>query len=261
MTNVHTRRIYIPAVPTRRRSAAATYWTETRAPRYSLLFALPLLIAYQGLATVLSRGVTGGMRNGADVILQEAFYTVFGRYEPIAFAVAVIGPAIWLVARDLKTGGGVNPAVFVGMLAESCLLAAAFGTVIGTITAHLLHFSMAIPAGPLAHSPLATRIMLALGAGIYEELLFRVILVSGIAFIAERLLGWSRNAASVVAVIISATIFSAFHYIGPYGDPLRLDSFLFRLLGGVAFSIVYLLRGFGITAWTHALYDVLVLTA
>ena len=64
-----------------------------------------------------------------------------------------------------------------------------------------------------------------------------------------------------MAVIISATIFSAFHYIGPYGDPLRLDSFLFRALGGVAFSVVYLLRGFGITAWTHALYDVLVLTA
>jgi Type II CAAX prenyl endopeptidase Rce1-like len=245
-------------VPTRRRS---TYWSDTRAPRYSLLFALPLLLAYQGLATALPRSATGGVRNGADVILQEAFYAVFGRYEPIAFAVAVIGPAIWLVARDLRSGGGLNPAVFVGMLAESCLLAGLFGTVIGTITAHLLHFRLAIGAGPLAHSPLATRIMLALGAGIYEELLFRVILVSGIAALAERLLGWRRTTAGVVAVLISATIFSAFHYIGPYGDPLRLDSFLFRLLGGVAFSVVYLLRGFGITAWTHALYDVLVLTA
>jgi Type II CAAX prenyl endopeptidase Rce1-like len=225
-----------------------------------LLFALPLLIAYQGLATVLSRGTTGGIRNGADVLLQDAFFAVFGRYEPIAFAVAVIGPAIYLVARDLRRSGGkLVPAVFLGMLAESCLLAALFGTVIGTITAHLLHFRMMI--GPLAHTPLATRIMLALGAGIYEELLFRVILVSGIAAIAQRLLGWRRGTAGTVAVIISATIFSAFHYIGPYGDPFRIDSFLFRLLGGVAFSVVYLLRGFGITAWTHALYDVLVLTA
>jgi len=116
-------------------------------------------------------------------------------------------------------------------------------------------------AGAFMNSALATRIMLALGAGIYEELLFRVILVSGISAIAERLLGWQRTTAGIVAVIISATIFSAFHYIGPYGDPLRLDSFLFRALGGVAFSVVYLLRGFGITAWTHALYDVLVLTA
>jgi hypothetical protein len=245
-------------VPTRRSS----YWTETRAPRYSLLFALPLLIVYQGLATTLPRSTTGGMRNGADVLLQDAFFAVFGRYEPIAFAVAVIGPAMWLVARDLRSGGRLVPGVFVGMLAESCLLAAAFGTVIGTITTSILHLRLAILAGgPLAHSALATRIMLALGAGIYEELLFRVILVSGIAAIAERLLGWKRTTAGIVAVIISATIFSAFHYIGPYGDPLRLDSFLFRALGGVAFSVVYLLRGFGITAWTHALYDVLVLTA
>jgi hypothetical protein len=245
-------------VPARRSS----YWSETRAPRYSLLFALPLLIAYQALATVLSRGATGGMRNGADVILQEAFYTVFGRYEPIAFAIAVIGPAIWLVSRDLRASHGrLQAGVFVGMLAESCLLAAAFGTVIGTITTHLLHFHMAIATGALAHSPLATRIMLALGAGIYEELLFRVILVSGIAWVTERLFGWSRGAAATVAVLISATIFSAFHYIGPFGDPFRIDSFVFRLLGGVAFSLVYVLRGFGIAAWTHALYDVLVLTA
>jgi hypothetical protein len=199
------------------------------------------------------------MRNGADVLLQDAFLAVFGRYEPIAFAVAVIGPAIWLVARDLRSGGRLNPAVYVGMLAESCLLAAVFGTIIGTLTANILHLRMAIAAGTLAHSPVATRIMLALGAGIYEELLFRVILVSGIAALAQRLFGWGRGAAGTVAVIISATIFSAFHYIGPYGDPLRLDSFLFRLLGGVAFSVLYLLRGFGITAWTHALYDVLVL--
>jgi hypothetical protein len=152
------------------------------------------------------------------------------------------------------------------MLAESCFLAAAFGTIIGTLTANILHLHMAIlaggagaGAGALAHSPVATRIMLALGAGIYEELLFRVILVSGIAALVERLFGWRHNVAGAVAVVLSATIFSAFHYIGPYGDVLRLDSFLFRFLGGVAFSILYLLRGFGITAWTHALYDVLVL--
>jgi hypothetical protein len=54
-------------------------------------------------------------------------------------------------------------------------------------------------------------------------------------------------------------VFSACHYIGPYGDPLRLDSFVYRLIGGIVFSALYLTRGFGITAWTHALYDLLVL--
>jgi len=235
---------------------------------------LPLLIGYELLAAVLSRGPTGGIRNGADVLLEDALFLVFGRYEPVAFAIAVIGPSLWLVTRDLRRGGGLAAWVFGGMLAESCILGALFGTVVGVITAdllHLAHVRMAIGGAPLAGTPLAgtplagtplaTRLMLALGAGIYEELLFRVLLVSGIAALGRRAFGWRPGAAGTVAVLVSATIFAAFHYVGPYGDPLRLDSFLFRLLGGIAFSALYIVRGFGITAWTHALYDILVLVA
>ena len=57
-------------------------------------------------------------------------------------------------------------------------------------------------------------------------------------------------------MVFGALVFSAFHYIGPYGDALELGSFTFRAVAGVLFSSLYLLRGFGITAWTHALYDV-----
>jgi len=61
----------------------------------------------------------------------------------------------------------------------------------------------------------------------------------------------------VFAVCLGALIFSAFHYIGPYGEPLELGSFTFRTVAGLLFSGLYVLRGFGITSWTHALYDVL----
>jgi hypothetical protein len=60
----------------------------------------------------------------------------------------------------------------------------------------------------------------------------------------------------VLAVVIGALVFATFHYIGPYGEPVELGSFTFRVVAGVLFSGLYLLRGFGITAWTHALYDV-----
>jgi hypothetical protein len=62
--------------------------------------------------------------------------------------------------------------------------------------------------------------------------------------------------AGVAATILGAAIFSAFHYIGPYGDQLQVYSFVFRMVAGMFFSALYLVRGFGITAWTHALYDV-----
>ena len=94
------------------------------------------------------------------------------------------------------------------------------------------------------------------GAGIYEELLFRVLLVTGLAAAARTLLGWTPFAAGSAATLLGAAIFSAFHYLGPYGDRWQLYSFLFRMIAGLFFSGLYLLRGFGVTAWTHALYDV-----
>jgi hypothetical protein len=98
-----------------------------------------------------------------------------------------------------------------------------------------------------------------LGAGLYEELFFRVVLVTLLAWGARRLLGWRPLVAGVFAVALGAFLFSGFHYIGPYGDQLQLFSFTYRMIAGLFFSGLYLLRGFGITAWTHALYDVLVL--
>jgi membrane protease YdiL (CAAX protease family) len=101
--------------------------------------------------------------------------------------------------------------------------------------------------------------MLSIGAGLYEELLFRVVIVAAIANGARLVFGWGRGAAGVIATLLGALIFSAFHYLGPYGDDFALQSFTFRAIAGVMFSALYLTRGFGITAWTHAIYDVLVL--
>jgi hypothetical protein len=245
------------------KSGLKQYWETSRSPRYSLVFALPLLLLYEIFVAVLSHGTGTGIRNGADVLLQQAVYAIAGRYEPIVFGVALFGIGAWLVARDFrKHRGPLRGTTFVAMAAESILLAVAFGTVVGTITANLLHLahgSLVVPPGSIEHSALATRIMLSLGAGIYEELLFRVIIAGTLDVLGQKLLGWRPWVAGAFAVVISATVFSACHYIGPYGDPLRLDSFLYRLIGGMVFSALYLTRGFGITAWTHALYDLLVL--
>lgn len=243
-----------------------------------MIFALPLLLVYEAMAAFLPTGRGPELRNGADVLLWDFFLTVAGRqYAPLAFGLTLIGFSVWFVGRDLhKTPASLRGGVFAGMLGESFVLALCFGSVVGTLTAHLVQAAaqpaaaaatmamIAPPAsvgGALASAPTATRVMLSLGAGLYEELLFRVILVSGIAWIGRRLFGWRPWVAGLVAVSLSALTFAAFHYIGPYGDPLRLDSFVFRLIGGVAFSVLYVSRGFGITAWTHALYDLLVLVA
>ena len=146
------------------------------------------------------------------------------------------------------------------MAAESVAYALAFGMVTSTLTTAasrpLYEGRAALALGSRQAWSLPTQLMISLGAGIYEELLFRVILVAGLAWVARRGFGWGASAAGVFAVAVGALIFSAFHYIGPYGDRLELGSFTFRAVAGVLLSSLYLLRGFGITAWTHALYDV-----
>jgi hypothetical protein len=240
----------------------ASYWRVTRAPRYSLTFAFPLLVLYEILAFTLSGSEFSGVRNGADVLLKTIFVALGGRSGLVVFGALLVGGGGWLVVQDWRKAEEVNPRVFGLMAVESMVYAMIFGLVTSTLTAVLVPIisggsRLAVPAlGSIAGSGLASQIMISLGAGIYEELLFRVILVSGLAWLARKAFGWSPTAAGVFAVGVGALIFSAFHYIGPYGDRLNLGSFAFRAVAGLLFSSLYLLRGFGITAWTHALYDV-----
>lgn len=238
------------------------YLQATRAPRHSLLFALPLLLLYELLALLLSRSELSQVRNGADVLLKSVFVALGGRYGLTVFTVVLLCTGAVLVWRDRRANGEIRPRLFAGMLVEAVLYAGLLGGVASALTSLLLHGRLALVGTvPLeqdvAGLGLPTQLMISLGAGIYEELLFRVLLVSGLAALARGVLGWSVLAAGVFAAIGGALIFSLFHYIGPYGDELSLGSFTFRAVAGLLFSALYLLRGFGITAWSHALYDVL----
>jgi hypothetical protein len=240
----------------------SSYFAVSRSHRYSILFALPLLLGYEALAAILARPGRPELRNGADAIFRAAFTAVAGVHGPLIFMAAIILLGVGLVIRDLRASRDrIRPIVFLGMLGEAVLLAAVFGFVIGLTTAKLLGSLHALSLGPLEQTSWSTRLMLSLGAGLYEELFFRVVLVTGIAAGARIVLGLSRRTSGIIAAIVGAFIFSAFHYIGPYGDRLQLQSFVFRMLSGLAFSALYLVRGFGITAWTHALYDAFLLLA
>jgi hypothetical protein len=240
----------------------STYWQASRAPRYSLLFALPLLIVYQVLAVLAPAGPGGVIvRNGADVMLQSLFVWIAGAWGPRILLLCLIAVGAWLIAKDVRSSrASIRPALLAGMVLESTCLALVFGIVVGVLTAALLGGPPPMAIGfTLQHIGRMTLLMISLGAGIYEELLFRVLLVGVIAWTAHKVLGWRPLVAGIVAATLGALIFSAFHYIGPYGDRWDVYSFVFRSIAGLFFSGLYLLRGFGITAWTHALYDVFLL--
>ena len=242
-----------------------SYWKASRAPRYSLVFALPLFLLYEGLSAALA-GSSGAasVRNAADVALKTPFLIFAGTRGSLAFFAIVVAACVFLVARDLRrTRERLRPRYFAAMFGESALLGLLLGVVVGTITARLLGGLSALAAAAgtqsLESMPLSSRLMLALGAGLYEELLFRVLLVGGMAAGLRWLAGARAITAGVIAAVTGALLFSMFHYIGEYGDPWDLSSFTYRAIAGLVFSGLYLVRGFGITAWTHALYDVYVM--
>ena len=238
-------------------TALQTYWRASRAPRYSYTFALPLLALYELLAAILPLGETHGVRNGADVILKSVFYAAFGRWGPLAFGVLLVAIFLWGAWRDKRANGEpLRAAYFTWMLGESVALALIFGVVVGLLTARLLGTLHMLALAPMQQLDTPTKLMVSLGAGLYEELLFRVILVSGLATFGRVACRMSPRIAGAFAVVLGAVIFSAFHYVGAYGDVFTIQSFTFRMIAGLFFSALYLLRGFGIVAWTHALYDV-----
>ena len=264
----------MPPNPPPRPTGPQSYWAASRAPRYSLLFALPLLILYELLAALLAGPQGSGVRNAADVLVKAPFIAVAGARGPVIFAALVIAVCVALVWRDVRRSGGpIRGRVFALMLAESAALAVVCGLVVSVATAKLLGAlgGGAVPnaaALPALAAPDAkgigdmgwtTRAMLSLGAGLYEELVFRVLLVSALGAGARLLLGARPLVAGTIAVVGGALLFSAVHYVGAYGDAFTVQSFAFRAIAGLFFSALYVLRGFGITAWTHAIYDMLVL--
>lgn len=241
-----------------------SYYELSRTQTYSLLFAIPLLLLYEAGAAWVSTTSPAPLRNGADVLLRTLL-AAGGVHSTLAFTVFLVALAgfVVLVEWRRRRMPEVRARVFAGMLAESALYAVLLGVVVGTATRWVLEGAgvrLAADGGALTTLPLSQGIVLSLGAGIYEELVFRVLLAGGL-FVLFRSGGLPRVRSGVFAALLSALAFSAFHYIGPYGDPWALQSFTFRFLAGLAFSVLFLMRGFGIAAWTHALYDVFLLFA
>ena len=232
------------------------YFQLTRKHSYALLFALPLLVLYE-LGAALIAGPTQGLRNGADVLLRTLLASG-GVHSTLAFtAILVVGAAI-LVARERRREQvPLKAGVFAGMMMESVLYALVFGTVVASMTSWVLGgWRLAVDqAAATGKMSASDGLVLSLGAGFYEELLFRVLLVGGLLAVFKSA-GVGKTPGRIFAAVLAAFLFSAFHYIGPYAYPLELGSFTFRFLAGLALNALFIARGFGIAAWTHALYDV-----
>src|ERR671922_1607797 len=167
-----------------RRSVQSTYFQLSRSPHYSLVFAMPLLIAYEGFALLLNHSDLYGIRNSADVFL-KLFLAYVGIHGFFGFGAAMI--VALLLFRIMGGGprfGSIRLGVLVWMLAESLVYSVVFGALVSAVT----HLLLAQPSA-LTRS---AQILVSLGAGIYEEFVFRVVLLGVLVVFLHRLLRLQR---------------------------------------------------------------------
>lgn len=230
-------------------TAPTSYWSEAARPLASLWFTLPILAAYE--IGVLSMGAEA-LRNGADVWLRQALLEVgFGAWCLLpVLAVGILLAWHHVTGQRWRVGVTVVPAMVIESFGWAILL---------TFIASLMCWGFQFCEPTASLNTASSRIVAFLGAGVYEELLFRMMLLPAIiaAFLA---VGATRTQSAVVAVVISSLIFSAAHYdfVNAYGDTFEWFTFTFRFVAGVFFSCLFLKRGFGVAVGAHAIYDILV---
>ncbi|MGB3544815.1 type II CAAX prenyl endopeptidase Rce1 family protein [Rubrivirga sp.] len=236
------------------------YWDTTRSATYGFLAALPLFVLYE-VGILLANTGPGEIRVGADVWLKSILASIGGMgWAALGAAVVLIGLGVWWYDRNRRPA--IVPRYFVLLIAESLAYAIVLAILVGGVVG-LLFGMWVVPdlvLAQLSELGLGLQLALSIGAGLYEELVFRVILVGGLFWGLKSLTGLEQNRAYLIAAVLGALVFSGVHHIGTFGDPFTLSVFTFRFLFGLALNAVFLLRGFALAAWTHALYDVLVVT-
>jgi membrane protease YdiL (CAAX protease family) len=219
----------------------------------SLVLVFPLLIIYQvGVLFTLP------MLNGADFLTTFLFHTVGLNVRGYLVFVGAVVLLFAVAMASLRHKQHFNPKMVLPVLLESSVYALTMGSLIVLVMTKLLHISPRLAAS-LESQGMLTRLVMSVGAGVYEELVFRLGLLGGLAWVFHRVLGAARWAAVLAAFALSAAAFSAVHHLPPYGDPFTVGIFTFRLLAGVFFGLLFWFRGFAVAVYTHALYDVYVL--
>jgi hypothetical protein len=227
------------------------------------VFLLPLLAVYEAGVIWMGGENPAQVRNGADAWMRVALESAgvsFGFILPVLVAVVLLAWH-WLAKHPWKVSGET----LMGMFAESLLFA--FLLIVAGQLQNLAFEKLGHPEIPLAvrgaEAPgliggeTAAKAVTYVGAGIYEEVLFRLCLLPA-CFGIFRLLQLNTTWAAVMAVVSTSLLFSIAHHVGPTGEAFRLFPFTFRLLAGLFFAALFVLRGFGITVGAHAAYDVLV---
>jgi hypothetical protein len=229
------------AAPDQKAGVPGTHRTDAMT---DIALTLPIFIAYHLGVVFLP------VRNAADIVTSRLAGLAEHDKALYLALTAAIGVATTLGILALGHREKLKASTFLLVAVEGVAYAAAMRYLA----------SLVVGALPMARAPGVdgpfTAIVMSLGAGFYEEMAFRVILFGLGARFLMAIDDWPKWAVQLGWGIICATGFSAWHHIGPMGEPFTLHAFVFRTICGLTFTAIYAFRGFAPAVWTHALYDI-----
>lgn len=223
----------------------AGYVKQSELPLHSLVFLLPAMVFFElGMSVHPSDPIAFRI---LQIFFNQAGAT--GRFVPVLSVVAIL--LTWHIVR--KDEWLIRIETLWGMLVESLLLALPLLALGVSVSRWHIHIPLAAGDGLWRDNA-----VLSLGAGIYEEFVFRLGVMTVISIVASDVLRMRKWLSNLLMVSGSAVMFSLYHYLG--AETFHMQSFVFRTVAGIYFGVLFLTRGFGITAGCHIFYDIIVVT-
>ena len=222
----------------------------------SLLYIFPLFVVY-GVGVLSAPSM-----NGVDFVTRNLFAAVGYSVTNYLLVYAALTLAFAGVLLYMRKHGGLHRFSFLGLLLESAILALTLGSFIVFVMRNLLGISEGVaitgPALALGHNGALVDIVLSFGAGVFEELVFRLGLFAGGAALLRLALGMPHTLAMILAGVISSVLFSLAHHVGTLGEPFAWNVFVYRAIAGAIFACIFYFRSLAHAVYSHALYDVYV---
>jgi len=230
-----------------------TYFSASRNIFYSLIIIFPMLFLYELLGFINNFEAHYQIRNGADAMIRQVFL-IFGPNSQLVYGLTlfIILSSVGYRHRKILLKGEINVRFLVLMIGESFVWC-------GGLLITMKGINTVFLASPI-RSNLLEQFYLSIGAGIWEELIFRLGLISVITYLINSIFSYGKSLSIFLALFLSGTVFSLFHYIGVYGDTFTWETFILRAFAGIFLGAIFLFRGLGISVYTHIIYDMVLVS-
>lgn len=248
-----------------------SYLDRTSRPVYALGYLLLFIVIYEiGTMLISPEALNQSQGRVVSFIWLQNTLEYIGFSQRFVWAAPPLAVVLILVGLQIssQTSWKVYLSDFIPMTVECILLAIPLIVLCLALNRSINSNSVVVAlqtstATAPASGGFLVNVVTGIGAGIYEELIFRLVLICILMMFFQDLLGLDRAISVVLSILISAVLFSLHHHIFlldgslQSGEAFSFMKFTFRLLAGVYFAVLFAVRGFGIAAGTHAFYDII----